>query len=69
MFLLDQILNFDNQVIVKIKICDKFPLNLICMVKFMYVRRYLFQCWTEGRSSTAAAEDLRPKATATVAEV
>ena len=29
----------------------------------------LFQCWTEGRSSTAVAEDLRPTATATVAEV
>ena len=27
------------------------------------------QCWTEGRSSTAIAEDLRPTATATVAEV
>ena len=27
------------------------------------------QCWTEGRSSTAVAEDLGPKATATVAEV
>ena len=29
----------------------------------------LIQCWTEGRSSTAVAEDLRPTATATVAEV
>ena len=29
----------------------------------------LFQCWTEGRSSTAVAEDLRPTATALVAEV
>ena len=28
-----------------------------------------FQCWTEGRSSTAVAEDLGPTATATVAEV
>ena len=28
-----------------------------------------FQCWTEGRRSTAVAEDLRPTATATVAEV
>ena len=28
-----------------------------------------FQCWTEGRSSTAVAEDLRPTATAMVAEV
>ena len=28
-----------------------------------------YQCWTEGRSSTAVAEDLRPTATATVAEV
>ena len=28
-----------------------------------------YQCWTEGRSSTAVAEDLRPAATATVAEV
>ena len=27
------------------------------------------QCWTKGRSSTAVAEDLRPTATATVAEV
>jgi hypothetical protein len=27
------------------------------------------QCWTQGRSSTAVAEDLRPTATATVAEV
>jgi hypothetical protein len=27
------------------------------------------QCWTEGRSSTAVAEDLRPTAMATVAEV
>ena len=27
------------------------------------------QCWTEGRSSTAVAEDLGPTATATVAEV
>ena len=27
------------------------------------------QCWTEGRSSTVVAEDLRPTATATVAEV
>ena len=27
------------------------------------------QCWTEGQSSTAVAEDLRPTATATVAEV
>ena len=26
------------------------------------------QCWTEGRSSTAVAEDLGPKATAHVAE-
>ena len=29
----------------------------------------IIQCWTEGRSSTAVAEDLRPTATATVAEV
>ena len=29
----------------------------------------LFQCWTEGRSSTAVAEGLGPTATATVAEV
>ena len=29
----------------------------------------LTQCWTEGRSSTAVAEDLGPTATATVAEV
>ena len=28
-----------------------------------------YQCWTEGRSSTAVAEDLGPTATATVAEV
>ena len=28
-----------------------------------------YQCWTEGRSSTAVAEDLRPTAMATVAEV
>ena len=28
-----------------------------------------FQCWTKGRSSTAVAEDLRPTATTTVAEV
>ena len=27
------------------------------------------QCWTEGRSSLAVAEDFRPTATATVAEV
>ena len=27
------------------------------------------QCWTEVRRSTAVAEDLRPTATATVAEV
>ena len=27
------------------------------------------QCWTEGRRSTAVAEDFRPTATATVAEV
>ena len=27
------------------------------------------QCWTEGRSSTAVAEDLRPMATAMVAKV
>ena len=27
------------------------------------------QCWTEGRSSTAVAEDLRPTATVTVAEI
>ena len=27
------------------------------------------QCWTEGRSSMAVAEDLGPTATATVAEV
>ena len=27
------------------------------------------QCWTEGRSSTAVAEDLGPTAKATVAEV
>ena len=33
---------------------------------FLY---YIQQCWTEGRSSTAVAEDLRPTATATVAEV
>ena len=32
-------------------------------------RFVLKQCWTEGRSSTAVAEDLRPMATATVAEV
>ena len=30
---------------------------------------HLVQCWTEGRSSTAVAEDFRPTATATVAEV
>jgi hypothetical protein len=29
----------------------------------------LIHCWTKGRSSMAVAEDLRPKATATVAEV
>ena len=28
---------------------------------------YLIQCWTEGRSSTAVAEDFSPTATATVA--
>ena len=28
-----------------------------------------FQCWTKGRSSTAIAKDLRPIATATVAEI
>ena len=28
-----------------------------------------YQCWTEGRSSTAVAEDLTPTATASVAEV
>ena len=28
-----------------------------------------YQCWTVGRSSTAVAEDFRPTATATVAEV
>ena len=27
------------------------------------------QCWTKGQSSTAVAEDLRPTATAMVAEV
>ena len=27
------------------------------------------QCWTEGRSSTAVAEDFRPTATATVSKV
>ena len=27
------------------------------------------QCWTEGQRSTAVAEDLRPTAMATVAEV
>ena len=27
------------------------------------------QCWTEGRSSTTVVDDLRPTATATVAEV
>ena len=31
--------------------------------------QHLFQCWTEGRRSTAVAEDFRPTATATVAEV
>ena len=30
---------------------------------------WILQCWTEGRSSTAVAEDLGPTATATVAEV
>ena len=32
---------------------------------------WFFQCWTEGRRSTAVAEDFRPTATATatVAEV
>ena len=30
---------------------------------------HCIQCWTEGRSSTAVAEDLRPTAMATVAEV
>ena len=29
----------------------------------------LMQCWTEGRRSTAIAEDFRPTATATVAKV
>ena len=31
------------------------------------LRIVIYQCWTEGRSSTAVAKDLRP--TATVAEV
>ena len=31
-------------------------------------KHYKIQCWTEGRSSTALAEDLRPTDTATVAE-
>ena len=31
----------------------------------MAIRVVEIQCWTEGRSSTAIAEDLRPTATAT----
>ena len=36
---------------------------------FELVDNTSYQCWTEGRSSTAVAEDLRPTATAPVAEV
>ena len=38
-------------------------------VTLLKVTDTYIQCWTEGRSSTAVAKDLRPTATATVAEV
>ena len=34
-----------------------------------FLKLHNIQCWTEGRSSTAVAEDLRPMATAMVAKV
>ena len=37
--------------------------------KFCKIFTLLLQCWTEGRSSTAVAEDFRPTATVTVDEV
>ena len=40
-------------------------LNVVGVAQYITIH----QCWTEGRSSTAVAEDLRPTATATVAEV
>ena len=43
----------------------KHPVGVPGLISFM---AYL-QCWTKGRSSTAVAEDFRPTATATVAEV
>ena len=45
--------------------------NQLCATVDSKCLEYLgyMQCWTEGRSSTAVAEDLRPTATATVAEV
>ena len=57
--------------------CQKFKLfytsGLVCTVynphMFKSLNVLFQQCWTEGRSSTAVAEDLRPTATATVAEV
>ena len=45
-------------------ILEEHPAALGCEILGFFL---LFQCWTEGRRSTAVAEDLRP--TATVAEV
>ena len=55
------------------KVNAKAKINLfltIMLINFL-VQTYNVQkqCWTEGRSSTAVAEDLGPTATATVAEV
>ena len=53
--------------------CSQATLTKLCPLLNNYLSLVdilsMLQCWTKGRSSTAVAEDLRPTATATVAEV
>ena len=53
--------------------CQKYYKSVFFPKVEWWVAELLFlslnQCWTEGGRSTAVAEDLRPTATATVAEV
>ena len=58
--------HFSNKFQVFLVIVELFGLTY---VSFLLDQTTNLQCWTEGRSSTAVAEDFRPTATATVAEV
>ena len=49
--------------------CPLLAFSIVSTQRLHRDRHDRLQCWTEGRRSTAVAEDLGPTATATVAEV